>query len=87
MNDQHVFPDVEAVHGTNLDAIHVFAFDAVLGDDVSHHPAFQTSGPPSPMPLNKKSLSRFWHAKEPFIFLRAASAYLSLASILKIYYL
>lgn len=36
VNDQHVLADIEAIDGANLDAIHVFAFDAVLGDDVSH---------------------------------------------------
>ena len=32
--------DIEAIDGTHLDAVHVFAFDAVVGDDVSHQTAF-----------------------------------------------
>ncbi len=39
VNDEHVVADIEAVDGANLDAVHAFAFDAVVGDDVSHHPA------------------------------------------------
>jgi hypothetical protein len=39
VNDQHVVADVEAVDGTDLDAIHILALDAVVGDDVSHDPA------------------------------------------------
>ena len=34
MNDQHVLAFVEAVYRTDLDAIGVFAFDAVFSDDV-----------------------------------------------------
>jgi hypothetical protein len=36
MDDEHVLALVEAIDGANLDAIHVFAADAVLGDDVGH---------------------------------------------------
>src|SRR6185436_686563 len=36
MNDEHVVAFVEAVHGADLDAVHVLALDAVFGDDVSH---------------------------------------------------
>jgi hypothetical protein len=38
VDDQHVLADVEAVHRTDLDAVHVLALDAVLGDDVGHLP-------------------------------------------------
>ncbi len=40
MNDEHILADIEAVDGTHLDAIHVFAFDAVVGDDVGHQRTF-----------------------------------------------
>jgi hypothetical protein len=36
MDDQHIFALVEAIHGTDLDAVHVFAFDAIIVDDVGH---------------------------------------------------
>src|SRR6476646_2200813 len=36
VDDQHHFALVETIHWTNLDAIHVFAFDAGVGDDVGH---------------------------------------------------
>src|SRR5476651_1140136 len=36
VDDQHVLAFIEAVDGTNLDAIHVLAADAGLGDDISH---------------------------------------------------
>ena len=34
MDDEHVLAFVEAVHGTHLDAVHVFALDAFVVDDV-----------------------------------------------------
>src|SRR6267378_8170778 len=36
MDDQHVVAFVETVHGADLDAIGIFAFDAGFSDDVSH---------------------------------------------------
>jgi len=36
VNDEHILTSVKAVDRTNLDAVHVFAFDAVLGDDIGH---------------------------------------------------
>jgi hypothetical protein len=36
MNDEHVFALVEAIHGANFDAIHVFTSDAIVVDDVGH---------------------------------------------------
>jgi hypothetical protein len=36
MDDQHVVALVETVHGANLNAIGIFAFDAGFSDDVSH---------------------------------------------------
>ena len=36
MDDEHVLALVEAVHRTHLHAIHVFALDAILDDDVGH---------------------------------------------------
>jgi hypothetical protein len=36
MDDEHVLAFIEAVDRAHLDAVHVFAFDAVLGDDVGH---------------------------------------------------
>jgi hypothetical protein len=36
MDDEHVLALVEAVHGTDFDAIHVLALDADFSDDVRH---------------------------------------------------
>jgi hypothetical protein len=36
MDNQHVLPLVETVDGADLHAIHVFATDAGLCDDVGH---------------------------------------------------
>jgi hypothetical protein len=36
VNHQHVLAFVEAVHRTHLDAVHVFALNAALIDDVGH---------------------------------------------------
>jgi hypothetical protein len=36
MDDEHVLAFVEAVDGADLDAIHVLALDAILGDDIGH---------------------------------------------------
>src|SRR5262249_32056536 len=36
MNDQHVLALVETIHGANLDAVHVFALDAIIVDDIGH---------------------------------------------------
>jgi hypothetical protein len=36
MYHEHVFALVKTVDGANLDAIHVFAFDAIFDNDVGH---------------------------------------------------
>ena len=36
IDHEHVFALVEAVDRTDLDAIHIFAFDAIVGDDEGH---------------------------------------------------
>jgi hypothetical protein len=36
MDHKHILPLVEAIHGANFDAIHVFALDAVFDDDIGH---------------------------------------------------
>ena len=36
VDDQHVFTLVETIHGTDFNAVHVFAFDAVFSDNVGH---------------------------------------------------
>jgi hypothetical protein len=36
MNDQHIFALVEAIHGANLDAVHVLTFDTIVVDDIGH---------------------------------------------------
>jgi hypothetical protein len=36
VDHQHVFADIEAVHRTDFYAIHVFAVDAILADNISH---------------------------------------------------
>jgi hypothetical protein len=41
MNDEHILALVEAIHGAYFYAVHVFALNAILVDDVSH-PALRT---------------------------------------------
>ena len=36
VDHQHVLALVETVHGADLDAVHILALDAVLGDDIGH---------------------------------------------------
>jgi hypothetical protein len=36
MDDQHVVAFVEAIDRTDFHAIHVFALDAIVGDDIGH---------------------------------------------------
>ena len=36
MNDEHVLAFIEAVDGANLDAVHVFALNAIVRDDIGH---------------------------------------------------
>jgi hypothetical protein len=36
MDDEHVLAFIEAVHRTDLDAVHVLALDAALIDDIGH---------------------------------------------------
>ena len=36
MDNQHVFTLVEAIHGADFHAVHLFALDAVFRDDVGH---------------------------------------------------
>jgi hypothetical protein len=36
MNDQHVLALVEAIHGADLNAVHVFTFYAIVVDDIGH---------------------------------------------------
>jgi hypothetical protein len=36
MDNEHIFALVEAIHGANFDAVHVFAFDAIVVDDIGH---------------------------------------------------
>ena len=36
VDDQHVLAFIEAIHGANFHAIHIFALDAVFSDDVGH---------------------------------------------------
>jgi hypothetical protein len=47
MDDEHVVAFIEAVHRTNFYAVHVFAFDAVVVDDVSHEPSSRSGQPKS----------------------------------------
>src|SRR6266850_199787 len=39
IDDQHVLALVEAVHGADLDTVHVLALDASLGHDIGHSAA------------------------------------------------
>ena len=44
VDDQHVLALIEAIHGADFHAIHIFAFDAVFSDDVGHdNPVFAIS--------------------------------------------
>jgi hypothetical protein len=36
MDDEHVFPFVEAVYGTDFHAVRVLALDAIFSDDIRH---------------------------------------------------
>src|SRR5207249_3012727 len=45
VDHQHVVALVEAVHGADLHAIHVFALDAIFGDDVGHRGVFISEKP------------------------------------------
>jgi hypothetical protein len=36
MDDKHVLAFVEAIHGADFHAVHIFALDAVFSDDVGH---------------------------------------------------
>ena len=36
VNDEHVLTLVKAVYGTDFYAVHVFAFDTVVGDEIGH---------------------------------------------------
>jgi hypothetical protein len=36
MNDQHVLALVETIHGADFNAVHVFAFNAIIVDDIGH---------------------------------------------------
>ena len=45
VNDKHVLTLVKAVNWANLDAVHVFTFDAILVDDVSQS-RLLPNGPP-----------------------------------------
>ena len=36
VNDEHIVAFIETVHRTNFDAIHVFALDAILDDNIGH---------------------------------------------------
>jgi len=36
VNDQHVLAFVETIHRADFDAVHIFALNAVLGDDIGH---------------------------------------------------
>src|SRR3954470_23735203 len=66
VDHQHVRPFVEAVDGAHLDAVGIFALDAVFGDDVGHarFPFFLIQwartifGVPAPMTLDLLSRRR-----------------------------
>ena len=36
VNDEHILAFIEAIDRANFDAVHVFALDAIFGDDVGH---------------------------------------------------
>jgi hypothetical protein len=36
VDDQHILALVEAIDGADLNAVHVFAFDAIVVDDIGH---------------------------------------------------
>ena len=43
VDDEHILAFVEAVDGTDLDAIEIFAPDAIVGDDISHLSSMSSS--------------------------------------------
>jgi hypothetical protein len=44
MDNEHVLAFVEAVDRTHFNAVHVFALDAIIGDDISHRVWLQPFG-------------------------------------------
>jgi len=36
MDDEHILAFIEAIDGTDFDAIHVFALNAIIRDDIGH---------------------------------------------------
>jgi hypothetical protein len=42
VNDQHILAFIEAIHRADFYAVHIFALDAVLGDDVGHCRSIQS---------------------------------------------
>jgi hypothetical protein len=36
MNDEHIITLVKTIDGTDLNAIHIFAADAIVGHNISH---------------------------------------------------
>jgi hypothetical protein len=36
MDDEHILADVEAIHRTDFDAIHVFTANTAFGDHIGH---------------------------------------------------
>jgi hypothetical protein len=36
MDDEHILALVEAIYWADFDAVHVFAFDAIIVDDIGH---------------------------------------------------
>ncbi|VFU10856.1 protein of unknown function [Methylocella tundrae] len=71
MDNEHVFAFIEAVYRTHLHAIHVFALDAILQDDIGHHHAPSRPKPANLRRCNQDSLNaksrrrRAW--REPLI--------------------
>jgi hypothetical protein len=41
MDDEHVLALVETIHRAYLNAVHVFALDAIFSDDVGHERSFE----------------------------------------------
>ncbi len=48
VNDEHVLAGIEAIDGADFDAVHVLAFDAIFGNDISHDLAPRVSRSTTP---------------------------------------
>jgi hypothetical protein len=64
MDDEHVLALVETIHGAYLDAIHVFALNTLVVDDVGHL-TLRTRAVSSAWPPGKQELAHRGPHRQP----------------------